>query len=131
MPAGARVALVNNLGNGTFVLMQADHLDVLYRDLGLVPSSQVPATFAARQAFSEERIDLLADADALLLWRNATPDGGRDVAAYERMAGVPGWEDLPAVKAGRVFDFPAELFYTSPLTDLALVELMAGLLGTP
>lgn len=127
LPTGLKVALVNNLGDGTFVLMQANQLGVLYKDLGFLPSAHVPATYSERRAFSEERIDLLEDADLLLLWRNIRPDGTRDTQAYDRMQLIPGWEDLPAVKAGQVHDLPVELFYTSPLTDRAVLDLVNDL----
>lgn len=127
VPAGLKVALVNNLGDGTFALMQANQLGVLYKDLGFDPSAQVPATYQERQAFSEERIDLLEDADVLLLWQNIRPDGSRDMHAFDRMRTIPGWDDLPSVKAGRVHDFPVEFFYTSPLTDRAVLDLVDAL----
>lgn len=127
LPAGLKAALVNNFGDGTFVLMQANQLGVLYRDLGFQPSAHVPATYPERQAFSEERIDLLEDADLLFLWRNLRPDGTRDTQAFDRMKSIPGWDELPAVKAGQVHDFPVELFYTSPLTDRAVLDLVDDL----
>jgi iron complex transport system substrate-binding protein len=127
LPRGLKVALVNNFGDGTFVLMQANQLGVLYKDLGFRPSAHVPATYPDRQPFSEERIDLLKDADILFLWRNIRPDGTRDTQAYDRMQSIPGWDELPAVKAGQVHDFPVELFYTSPLTDRAVLDLVDDL----
>jgi iron complex transport system substrate-binding protein len=127
LPPGLKVALVNNFGDGTFVLMQANQLGVLYKDLGFLPSAHVPASYPERRSISEERIDLLDDADVLLLWRNIRPDGTRDTKAYDRMRSIPGWNDLPAVKAGQVHDFPVELFYTSPLTDRAVLDLVDDL----
>lgn len=122
VPAGTSLALVNNFGDGTFVIMQASDLGTLYEGLGFEPSANVPPLYENRVPYSIERIDLLADADILLLWRNRVPEGGFAPSVYDGMMAIPGWEDLPAVKAGRVYDMPVELFYQSPLTVAGMLD---------
>jgi len=103
---------------------------ILAEDLGLTPAPVMPEAFDDRPNLSLERLDLL-DADLLFVRVEAAEEGAaRDRAALDGVQASPLWQRLPAVEAGNVVEYDAELFYASPLTANAFLDVVeAALLG--
>lgn len=101
---------------------------ILAEDLGLTPAAVMPETFEGRPNLSLERLDLL-DADLLFIRIEAAEEGeGRDRAALDGVQASPLWQRLPAVQAGSVVEYDAELFYASPLTAAAFLDVVEAAL---
>lgn len=101
-------------------------------DFGFTFSDVVPDTREDRKVLPFEQLGLLAKTDILLLFRSPANDGSgnRLAGEYDAMKASPLWQRLPAVKAGRVFEYPAELAYTSPLTAQATAHwIQKAMLG--
>jgi ABC-type Fe3+-hydroxamate transport system substrate-binding protein len=108
------------------------HLDqIVADDLGLAHSAAVPETYDERPQLSLERLDLLEDADLLFVRIEPSQSGpGRDRMLIGPVLESPLWKQLPAVKKGQVVEYDAELFYASPLTATAFLDVVESrLLG--
>ena len=135
---GQKMMLVNPGQNaGSLRILQANgNLGFLYDEVGFEPASLVPATYEERRdqgldALSLERLDLLSDVDILLLWRSPANEGtGRLAGEWDDITASPLFQQIPAVQAGNVFDFNAELFYSSPLTASAVLDFVEQTLLT-
>lgn len=53
----------------------------------------------------------------------------RDRAELDPFLSSPLWDRLPAVREGRVVEYPLEVYYASPLTALAMVEAFTDALA--
>ncbi len=133
--AGASMAYVAPSGPDAFYIAQQTMQTnvTLLTDLGLAPSSAVPATVETRRLdVSFEELGMLSDADILLIRTNPRPGTAEvDVSAVEQITTAQLWATLPAVQAGNVFTIPGDLFYPSPLTaeanlDWAEANLLTG-----
>jgi iron complex transport system substrate-binding protein len=101
---------------------------ILADDLGLTPAPVMPERFEDRPNLSLERLDLL-DADLLFVRVEAAEEGGgRDRATLDGVQASPLWQRLPAVAAGNVVEYDAELFYASPLTAAAFLDVVEAAL---
>jgi iron complex transport system substrate-binding protein len=123
---GATVAYIGPIEPGVLYVAQADmqtHL-TLSEDLGMPLASVVPATVETRRTdISYEEIGLLADVDVILLRVNPRADTVEpDRDASLAITASPLWADLPAARAGAVFEIPGDLFYASPLTAEANLD---------
>src|SRR5262249_20401635 len=95
-----------------------------YAELGFESGTIVPAVQADRKQYSIEQVGLLEEADIITLFRSPAADGnGRLAGEYDFLVNAPGWSELKAVKAGRVYEVPAEYPYSSPLTAMALLDV--------
>lgn len=101
---------------------------ILSRDLGLTPVPVMPESFENRPNLSLERLDLL-DSDLFFVRVEAAEEGAaRDRAMLDGVQASPLWQRLPAVAAGNVVEYDAELFYASPLTAAAFLDLVEAAL---
>ncbi|MCX6467598.1 MAG: ABC transporter substrate-binding protein [Pseudonocardiales bacterium] len=123
---GASIAYVGPIEPGVFYVAQANMQthQTLSEDLGMPLASVVPATVETRRTdISYEEIGLLADVDVILLRVNPRPDTVEpDLGATRAITTSPLWAGLPAAQAGAVFEIPADLFYSSPLTAEANLD---------
>lgn len=130
LPSGTTFAAVNGYpGEGVGVIDAGQQVSKVAVDLGLTPSSLVSADPASRVVLSFEELGRLEAADVLLV--AVYPAEGsldRDLAALDPVFDSPLWRLLPAVRAGRVVQYPGELYYASPLTaPLMVAALVEGL----
>jgi iron complex transport system substrate-binding protein len=94
-------------------------------DLGLTPSDAMPETVEGLLDLSLERLDLLEDADLLFVRvEPAQEGGGRDRSILDPIRDSALWRRLPAVEKGRVVEYDAELYYPSPLTAEAFLDVV-------
>jgi ABC-type Fe3+-hydroxamate transport system substrate-binding protein len=85
----------------------------------------VPETFEDQENLSLERLDLLDDADLIFVRVDPAPEGeGRDREVLDETLASPLWRRLPAVQNGQVIECDAELFYDSPLTARAFLDVV-------
>jgi iron complex transport system substrate-binding protein len=122
---GARFALVGSYEPGTVYLEAAGSQPgvILSEDLGIAPSSGIPESPSDEGNISLERLDTIEDADIILLRVDPAQKGeGRDRAFLDEALASPLWQRLPAVRAGNVFEYNAELYYNSPLTARAFLD---------
>lgn len=98
---------------------------ILVNDVGLTPSAIMPATVAERPNLSMEKLTLLDDTDMLFLRVEPLPEGeGRDQSIHGPLKESPLWQRLPAVQNNMVIEYDAELFYASPLTASAFLDVL-------
>lgn len=124
---GASFALASSFETGEVFLSaaEAQPARILRDDLGLLTSEAVPETFEEQRGISLERLDLLEDADLLVVRVEPAQEGeGRDREVLDETQSSPLWQRLPAVEAGNVFEYDAELFYDSPLSASAFLDLV-------
>jgi ABC-type Fe3+-hydroxamate transport system substrate-binding protein len=94
---------------------------ILVEDLGL---TLAPILTEKDQRLSLEAI-LEVDADALLLGLFPREDSlERDMETAAPYLDSPLWQRLPAVEKGQVYEYDAELTYTSPLTAEAFHDVV-------
>ncbi|GAB4426612.1 MAG: hypothetical protein OHK0015_07670 [Chloroflexi bacterium OHK40] len=136
--ADLRARLAERLPNATFALIgayepgtvwvsdvQMHPVKVLADDLGLRPAAIMPATSADRPNLSLERLDLLDEVNLLFLRVEPLESGaGRDRSIHDPLKASPLWQRLPAVQNGGLIEYDAELFYSSPLTAMALLDVV-------
>jgi iron complex transport system substrate-binding protein len=136
--ADLRARLAERLPNATFALIgayepgtvwvsdrQMHPVKVLADDLGLRPAAVMPTNSADRPNLSLERLDLLDEVDLLFLRVEPFESGGgRDRRIHDPIKASPLWQRLPAIQNGGLVEYDAELFYSSPLTALALLDVV-------
>ncbi|MBA2691631.1 MAG: ABC transporter substrate-binding protein [Rubrobacter sp.] len=126
--AGATFAVVGGGEPGTLNInyLNSQPLLILSEELSLAPAEFVPETYEEyleEGRLSLERIDLLQEVDLLFVRVEVSQAGpGRDRGVVAPMLESPLWKRLPAVRAGQVHEFDAELFYASPLTATAFLD---------
>lgn len=125
IPPGASFAGVN-VFEGVQVIDAGQQISRVAVDLGLTPHPLVAPVYGTRTVLSLEEVGRLADVDVLFV---AVPGSSgsldRDRSAIDPVVGSPLWQRLPAVTAGRVVEYPGELYYASPLTAPALATALA------
>jgi len=125
--AGATFAFVGSYEAATvWVSDKGMHLDpIAAKDLGLTPSDVVPETYNERPNLSLERLDLLEDTDILFVRIEPSQSGsGRDRKFIGPIQVSPLWQRLPAVRKGQVIEYDAEIYYASPLTAEAFLDVV-------
>jgi iron complex transport system substrate-binding protein len=130
---GLTFAGVNGLGAGGAAVIDAgQQVSQVAEDLGLTPHPLVSPTTGDRVVLSLEELSRLADADVIFLAVYPAADSlDRDTSEFvDPITSSPLWQRLPAVAAGRVVEYPGEVYYASPLTSLAMVDVLRdGLAG--
>ena len=130
---GLTFAGVNGLGaDGAAVIDAGQQVSQVAQDLGLSPHPLVSATTVDRVVLSLEELSRLADADVIFLAVFPAVDSPRrDTRDFvDPITSSPLWQRLPAVEQGRVIEYPAEVYYASPLTSLAMADVLRdGLAG--
>jgi ABC-type Fe3+-hydroxamate transport system substrate-binding protein len=116
-------------GDGAIVIDAGQQVSRVAADLGLRPHPLVSATPADRVTLSLEELGRLADVDVLLLAEYPAEGSlDRDSAFLDPVVQSPLWQRLPAVQGSRVVTYPGEIYYASPLTSVAMVDMLgAGL----
>lgn len=128
--AGATFALLGSYEPGLVWVSdtQMHPALILSEDLGLEPAPVMPAHYDDRPNLSLERLDLL-DADLLFVRVEPAEEGaGRNRSVLDGVQASPLWRRLPAVAAGNVVEYEAELFYASPLTAAAFLGVVEAAL---
>lgn len=128
-PPGAVFASVT-IFEGVSVIDAGQQISKVAVDLGLTPHPLVAADYTNRTELSLEELGRLDDVDVLFI--GVGPQAGsleRDRAELDPVLGSPLWQRLPAVAAGRVVEYPGELYYSSPLTAPALATALADALS--
>jgi iron complex transport system substrate-binding protein len=129
---GLTFAGVNGYGaDGAGVIDAGQQVSQVAADLGLTPHSLVSTTSSDRVVLSLEELSRLADADVIFLAVYPAADSlSRDTAFLDPTTSSPLWRRLPAVDQGRVIEYPGEVYYASPLTALAMADVLRdGLAG--
>ncbi|MDX6556923.1 MAG: iron-siderophore transport system substrate-binding protein [Miltoncostaeaceae bacterium] len=117
--ADTHVSVVRSVGDEVRVYLNANFIGTVLKDLGLPrPPAQDVDDFSLT-ATLENLED--ADGDVMFLSRY-----GPDHPILDRLMGSPLWQRLDAVKAGRVFDVPDDLWFLG-LGNLAAREVIADL----
>jgi iron complex transport system substrate-binding protein len=122
---GATYAAINAF-EGIIVIDRGQLISQTAEDLGLVAAPLVAPDPSSRTILSLEEIGRLEDVDVLLVAVPPSADSlERDLSELDAVFGSPLWDLLPAVQAGRVVQYPSELYYASPLTAPLLAEAVA------
>lgn len=128
--SGATFAVVGGGEPGTLNInyLASQPLIILSEELGLAPADFVPETYEdymEEGRLSLERIDLLREVDLIFVRVEVSNEGsGRDRAVINPMLESLLWQRLPAVENGQIHEFDAELFYASPLTAEAFLDVV-------
>ncbi len=124
--ADLRFAFASPTGSGAWWLYGPEWTDLTV--LRVAGAQLMPAAASLKeqtQEYSFERLDLLADADVLLV--TSGPDG-KIAPENAELTKTAMWKRLPAVRAGRVFPIPYGT--SSPGTAFTLLDAFDRLLGT-
>jgi ABC-type Fe3+-hydroxamate transport system substrate-binding protein len=133
--AGATFAPVNGFGaDGAGIIDEGQLITQVAADLGLTPHALVAADPATRTILSLEELGRLDDVDFLLFARFPSEDSTERESEFAGpVLDSPIWLQLPAVVEGRQIDYPAELYYASPITAVGLaahlVDALAATIG--
>jgi ABC-type Fe3+-hydroxamate transport system substrate-binding protein len=72
-----------------------------------------------------EQLPMLNEVDILFLRVEPLAEGeGRDQSVHGPLKASPIWQQLGAVQNGLVVEYDAELFYASPLTASAFLDVV-------
>jgi iron complex transport system substrate-binding protein len=124
---GARVAFITSFEPGTVYLEagESQPARILRDDLGLLTADAVPATFAEEGNISLEELNRFDDADLVIVRVDLLPEGeSRDREVLDVIRRSPLWLRLPAVAKGQVYEYDAELYYDSPLSAMAFLDVV-------
>lgn len=119
---GRSFAGINALGpDGVVVIDEGQLISQVSRDLGLTPSPLVARSPADRTTLSLEQLGQLEGVDFIMFAEYPSEtslerETGRSGLVYSN----PLWQQLSAVREGRVVRYPGEIYYVSPLTAVAL-----------
>src|SRR6218665_2590229 len=118
---GQTLAMIS-FENDTFRIVQSSRMPIFYEEFGFRRTANTPEVFAGEKRYSLEQIDVLADADVIVMMTTPAEGGGRLQGEYDALISAPGWSELPAVKAGKTHYLGYELTYGSPLVALEVLR---------
>jgi iron complex transport system substrate-binding protein len=121
---GKTFAGVNVIGaEGIVVIDEGQLISQVSSDLGLTPYKLVGKTPADRTALSLEELGQLEGVDYIMFAEYPSEESlERETERSGLLYSNPVWQQLSAVREGRVVGYPGEIYYVSPLTAVALAN---------